>query len=271
MLTCVSCNLYMWHCAFICVMFCLHVLCDIDMGWLRSVGSIKLWVSFAQYCLFYRSLLQKRPIILSVLLTVGTPYVVMGLAMFVRECVQHIIPWYLVTQCWSLVRYTWYSITNMCGTSIHICGETSPQRICVVRRIHLWIMVRRIHRCGETYCYLGRTSGLYIWVVHLVRTSHLSWDVRPIHICGETYWYVWWDVFIGVARRIDMCGETYWCVVKRETYSYLWRKTYSYVSWHMYDDICAMRFMYLCDMAHLCVWHDEFVPYLWRDVFICET
>ena len=33
------------------------------MGWLRSVGSIKLWVSFAEYRLFYRALLQKRPII----------------------------------------------------------------------------------------------------------------------------------------------------------------------------------------------------------------
>jgi len=30
------------------------------MGWLRSVGSIKLQVSFAEYCLFYRALLQKR-------------------------------------------------------------------------------------------------------------------------------------------------------------------------------------------------------------------
>jgi len=29
------------------------------MGWLRSVGSIKLQVSFAEYRLFYRALLQK--------------------------------------------------------------------------------------------------------------------------------------------------------------------------------------------------------------------
>ena len=34
-----------------------------NMGWLRLVGSIKLQVSFAEYCLFYRVLLQKRPII----------------------------------------------------------------------------------------------------------------------------------------------------------------------------------------------------------------
>jgi len=42
------------------------------MGWLRSVGSIKLYVSFAEYFLFYRALLQKRPIILSILLTEAT-------------------------------------------------------------------------------------------------------------------------------------------------------------------------------------------------------
>ena len=44
-----------------------------DMGWLRSVGSIKLYVSFAAYRLFYRSPLQQRPIILSILLTKATP------------------------------------------------------------------------------------------------------------------------------------------------------------------------------------------------------
>ena len=44
------------------------------MGWLRSVGSIKLQVSFAKYRLFYRALLQKKPINLLILLTKATPY-----------------------------------------------------------------------------------------------------------------------------------------------------------------------------------------------------
>jgi len=35
----------------------------IDMGLLQLVGSVKLRVSLAEYCLFYRALLQKRPII----------------------------------------------------------------------------------------------------------------------------------------------------------------------------------------------------------------
>jgi len=48
----------------------------IPMGWLRSVRSIKLQVSFAEYRLFYMALLQKRPIILSILLTKATLYVI---------------------------------------------------------------------------------------------------------------------------------------------------------------------------------------------------
>jgi len=44
------------------------------MGWLRLVGSIKWQVPFAEYCLFYRALLQKRPIILRSLLTEATTY-----------------------------------------------------------------------------------------------------------------------------------------------------------------------------------------------------
>jgi len=61
-----------------------HVTCDMshvtwlthmdDTGWLRLVGSLKLQVSFAEYSLFYRALLQKRPIILRSLLIVASPY-----------------------------------------------------------------------------------------------------------------------------------------------------------------------------------------------------
>ena len=47
---------------------------DIRMGWLRLVGSLKLHVSFAEYRLLYRALLQKGPIILGSLLIVATPY-----------------------------------------------------------------------------------------------------------------------------------------------------------------------------------------------------
>ena len=57
---------------------------QIHMGWLRLVGSSKLQVSFAEYRLFYRALLQKRPIILRSLLVEATPYGYMCMGMWIR-------------------------------------------------------------------------------------------------------------------------------------------------------------------------------------------
>jgi len=63
-----SCHTYEWVMAQLWMSHVTH------MGWLRLVGSLKLYVSFAEYCLFYRALLQKRPIILRSLLIEATPY-----------------------------------------------------------------------------------------------------------------------------------------------------------------------------------------------------
>jgi len=54
-----------------------HVCSSLIAGtrWLRFVGSKNIQVSFAEYSLFDRSLLLKRPMILSILLTEGTPHV----------------------------------------------------------------------------------------------------------------------------------------------------------------------------------------------------
>jgi len=48
------------------------------MGWLRLADYFKLCVSFAEYSLFYRALLQKGSLILRSLLIVATPYVHAG-------------------------------------------------------------------------------------------------------------------------------------------------------------------------------------------------
>jgi len=53
-----------------------HTILHSYMGWLRLVGSLKIYVSFAEYRLFYKALLQKRPIIQRSLLIVATPYTV---------------------------------------------------------------------------------------------------------------------------------------------------------------------------------------------------
>jgi len=47
-----------------------------SMGWPRLVGSLKLQVSFAEYILFCRALLQKRPEGLSIRIRIGMFFVI---------------------------------------------------------------------------------------------------------------------------------------------------------------------------------------------------
>ena len=72
--------MYMYVCIYIFIHLCIHSYTHksdsaIAMEWLRLVSSFKLQVSFAEYSLFHRALVQKRPIILWSLLIVATPYV----------------------------------------------------------------------------------------------------------------------------------------------------------------------------------------------------
>jgi len=62
------------------------------MGWLRLVGSKTLQVLFAEYCLFYRALLQKRHVTWSILLTKATPYLynVHDLSILYRTYIMHL-------------------------------------------------------------------------------------------------------------------------------------------------------------------------------------
>ena len=53
--------------------FFLAEMCMFGMGWLRFVGSLELYVSFANEPYKRDDILQKRPIILSILLTISTP------------------------------------------------------------------------------------------------------------------------------------------------------------------------------------------------------
>ena len=62
------------------VCVCVKV-CEKVMGWLRVVGSLKLYVSLENIGLFYRALLQKRPVILRSLLAEA-----FGNSIFVTLC-----------------------------------------------------------------------------------------------------------------------------------------------------------------------------------------
>ena len=62
---------HVWHDSFTCVTWLIQNWSH--MGWLRWVGCLKIYVSLQNIGLFCRSLLQKRPIFLSILLIVATP------------------------------------------------------------------------------------------------------------------------------------------------------------------------------------------------------
>jgi len=76
----------------LCVRLCDYITCVcvytpacILMGWLRLVGSLKLYVSYAEHSLFYRALLRKRPTFLRSLPIEATPHECMSRT---HECVQ---------------------------------------------------------------------------------------------------------------------------------------------------------------------------------------
>ena len=59
-------------CLQMCILYTFEKEAESTMGWRRLVGSLKLQVSFVEHSLFYRALLQKRPIILRSLIIVAT-------------------------------------------------------------------------------------------------------------------------------------------------------------------------------------------------------
>ena len=84
--------------------------CVKTMGWLRLVGSLKLWVSVAKEPYKRDSILQKRPIILRSLLIVATPYVTV--------CHDYVTS-SGVTVCHNLI-ICWHNMTRLCVTHWHI-------------------------------------------------------------------------------------------------------------------------------------------------------
>ena len=93
-----------------------------DMGWLRLVGSLKLLVSFAEYRLFYRALLQKTwdtPI--RVVLVLQTRYIYIYVYIYVHICIYKYI--YMYTH---IYYVNWPDIldleSSLCvKTDIYIC------------------------------------------------------------------------------------------------------------------------------------------------------
>ena len=123
------------------IVMCDHtscVMCDLAksaadprlaMGWLPFVGSLKSYVSFAEYRLFYRALLQKRPIILRSLLLEG------GQERRVNENAQKCM--YMCTG----------MLANVCKcVLVGICSQMYVS-ICICRNVEWTKMLTNVCKC----------------------------------------------------------------------------------------------------------------------------
>ena len=165
------------------------------MGWLRSVGSVKLQVSFTEYCLFYRALLQKRPIILLILLTEATPYSGYIWSMYV-------------------CMYVWMYVCIYIYMHVHTCIH-----ICI--KIYIYIFNRGVYKCVCIWIYMSSPSTCSITNTHTLSLSLFlsysdpilwSWCLRRISI-----------VCVCVCVCVYIYMDTY-----KQTYIY----SQSHLGWH---------------------------------------
>ena len=152
---------YTVHIFHICCTYILHVcayayvytyLC---MGWLRWVGSLKLQVSFAEYSLFYRALLQKRPTILRCLLMVATPPHMADAICTIRWLRTEIMRLVYMCAMTYLICVPWLSHVYAI-TQSYLCHHALN---CVP-----WL----IHMCAMTHSHVCHDSFTCVpWLIHM--------------------------------------------------------------------------------------------------------
>ena len=136
------------------------------MGWLRSNGSLKLYVSLENIGLFCRALLQKRPIILRSLLMVA-----------------YLIAHYHIEHCTYVAHVT------------HVCAHNAHTSF-MYNTLLMYVYILHIHSaCMCTYCtyivyvhhiahvcaHIAHTSLMYVHILHIHRLC------TPHRVCMCTY------------------------------------------------------------------------------------
>jgi len=221
------------------------------MGWLQSVGSIRLYVSFAKETYKRDAILKKRPIILSILLTVATSY-----------------------RIWLISHVGAYGICSISYDLYH----TYAYGICSRQMSHSSADECVTHFYGDEFArwlipvptYLRHGSFLWrhnecIWLMRMCNmTSSYVWHYS-LHVCDMMHSYVWHDTCVISAILVHVCDITH-AHVRHESF------------------ICVVWLVRMCDMTHSCVWHDAFIRVTWlihtcdmthsyvrHDSFVCVT
>jgi len=151
------------------------------MRCLRLVGSMKFYVSFPEYSLFYRALLQKRPIILRSLLIVFTAYWI--------YCIQRLradfwLVWNCISQTSPNSAHFWIDRDQKYYV---LLGQTSNQ---------LGLVDLYVHRYVHTYIYIFIYIYTYIYVLTYKYTCIASSKIAlrslfsQVYVCVCIYIYI---------------------------------------------------------------------------------
>jgi len=136
----------------------IHICIDthLDMGWLRLVGSLKLYVSFAKEPYKRDFVLQKRPVILRSLPIVATLYV--------------LICEHMCMSCACVFIYMF----------IYICAYDMRMDICMCIYFHTCIRT-----CTHTYVCIYTRLHIYMMYVHIStsRYVHIPTCIFPKTSC----------------------------------------------------------------------------------------
>jgi len=155
------------------------------MGWLRLVGCLKIYVSLQNIGLFCRALLQKRPIFLSILLIVATPYGVMKatsintyiyvyefqvVIFHMYEYIFHFMIWHMY-MCTDVLVYTCFMSSYLIylGVNIYVYVHISWSFICLCVYIYLYIHVSCDH---IWYVYVYKYIHVYIFHVMICHLKY---------------------------------------------------------------------------------------------------
>jgi len=172
----------------------------LNMRWLRLVGSIKLQASFAEYRLFDRALLQKRPIIWSILLTEATPDVR-------SSCTKYTLWWYIcmyvyvklchyVGMCMCINMYWFWTYAFLPYTKRIVMIHISMYHTCIITmrflKIHMCLYVRLCQDVGMCMCINMYWFWICAFLMYKIRIRMIYMYVCICQIvpwCGNVYVY----------------------------------------------------------------------------------
>ena len=164
----------------------MYTCANVNMGWLRLVGSLKLQVSFAEYSLFYRALLQERPIILRSLLIEATPY-----------CHLHM--------------RAYHELLIGTSTHVHSTNHLLAFEYVYILEITYW----HLHMCTYYNSPIGvwkcvHCTNYLLAFEHVYTLLHITY--WHLHMCTYQFWLVRWWVWMCVCECLCVCMRVCVCV-----------------------------------------------------------